>query len=77
MQNHKQYDAIEIHGVAELGHGVCEVDDDHPDFYSVYLHLIPGCVDCHSDHDTHEAAQKTANIIAKHCNLPIYDFVTA
>lgn len=50
----KNFDAIEVHGVADLGpdgHGgtLCEMDDENPQFYSVYLHLTGGGVDCVGD----------------------------
>jgi hypothetical protein len=40
----KNFDGIEIHGVADLGPDdnggtICQVDDEHPQFYSAYLHF--------------------------------------
>ncbi|HJV75091.1 MAG TPA: hypothetical protein VJ654_12775 [Noviherbaspirillum sp.] len=49
------YDALELHGVRDLndpGHPdgtQCEVDDQNPQFYSVYAHLRDGGVDCVGD----------------------------
>jgi len=42
------FDATEISGVKSLGNGIVEVSDT-PDFYSVYLHMEEGGVQCVGD----------------------------
>jgi len=69
----KDYDALEIHGVREMmreamgdrynaeKHGtMCEVDDENPEFYSVYVHLAEGGVECIGDFETAEDARTYA-----------------
>ena len=47
------FDCIEIQGVANVDgegpSGICEVDNDNPDYFSVYLHLVEGRVACVGD----------------------------
>ncbi|MCE9932695.1 hypothetical protein [Aeromonas salmonicida] len=47
------FDCIEIQGVSNLEceglGGICEVDNDDPDFFSVYLSRVEGGVACVGD----------------------------
>ncbi|MBS4705151.1 hypothetical protein [Aeromonas veronii] len=47
------FDCIEIQGVSNVDgegpSGICEVDNDDPDFFSVYLHQVEGGVACVGD----------------------------
>ena len=53
LQYPANFDAIEVHGVRDCYTAqqitVCEVDDDNPQFFSVYGHLREGGVDCLED----------------------------
>lgn len=57
-----QFDAVEIHGVRQFPDAsnptgtCCEVDDDDPEFFSVYLHCVDGGVVCCADLPTHRKA---------------------
>lgn len=60
------YNRIEVHGVRNLNEpddpaGThYEVDDDNPELYSVYLHLVEGGVECVGDFSTHSMAMDYA-----------------
>ena len=66
-----RFDAIEIHGVRDLGDGTCEQDDDDPDFYSVYLHLKEGGITCVGDHSLVEDARSYARKLSAKYAWPI------
>ncbi|MDN8037885.1 hypothetical protein [Burkholderia vietnamiensis] len=74
-----QFDAIEIHGVRQFpdasdpARRYCEVDNDHPSFFSVYLHLVKGGVTCCADLPTHRVARHCAAVVARRHGWPVYD----
>jgi hypothetical protein len=79
------YDALEIQGVSETpdtfgmpGETICEVDNDHPNFFSVYAHLAEGGVECIGDFATvADARTYAAQIVAQYGReWPIEDFTT-
>lgn len=45
-----RFDAIEVHGIRQFtdatnpARSYCEIDHDHPEFFSVYLHCVGGGV---------------------------------
>lgn len=76
-----QFDAVEIHGVRQSpdarnpARTCCEVDNDNPSFFSIYLHCVSGGVTCCADLPTHSAALLCANAIAGRYRWPVYDCV--
>jgi hypothetical protein len=72
IQDPADYDALEIQGVRDLagelgikdGSTCCEVDNERPQFFSVYAHLVEGGVDCIGDFAHVEEAQSYAGTIA-------------
>lgn len=73
------FDALEIHGVRDLapalgrdadGSTWCEVDDQNPQFFSVYAHLAEGGVECLEDFKTLAQAEAWANAHA--FGLPVH-----
>lgn len=75
------YDAIEVHGVRDLNEPddpqgtCCEVDDEHPQFFSVYVHLKEGGVECVGDFGSVSLARSYAVEMAGKFNWPVHDFV--
>ena len=71
MQDPSQYDAVEIHGVRDLKPSddsigtVCEVDEDDPEFFSVYVHLVAGGLECIGDFGNRKLAVDYAADIDK------------
>jgi hypothetical protein len=73
------YDAVEVHGVRDLQepdrvekHGtICEVDDDDPQFFSVYAHLREGGCECIGDFETAADAVAYGMLIGCHYSLPM------
>lgn len=76
------YDALEIQGVRDIHlpndpEGTCcEVDNENPQFFSVYAHLKEGGVECVGDFATHVLAETYAKELAAKYNWPIYDYVS-
>lgn len=75
------YDAVEIQGVRNVhapddpnGTDI-EVDNDRPQFFSVYAHLKEGGVECIGDFGTHARAAGFAKEIGEPRGWPIYDYV--
>ncbi|WP_164462747.1 MULTISPECIES: hypothetical protein [Burkholderia cepacia complex] len=74
-----QFDALEIHGVRQFPEPsdptqtCCEVDDDNPSFFSVYLHCVDGGVMCRADLPTHPVALHCADVIGRRHGWPVYD----
>ncbi|VWC75566.1 hypothetical protein BLA9940_04425 [Burkholderia aenigmatica] len=74
-----QFDAVEIHGVRQFpdasdpARSCCEVDDDHPSFFSVYLHYVGGSLMCCADLPTHPIARRCADVIGRRHGWPVYD----
>lgn len=78
--NPSAYDAIEVHGVRNISepndpNGTCfEVDNENPELYSVYLHLVVGGVECVGDFSTHEKALVYADELASAHSWEVSDF---
>ncbi|KVD92939.1 hypothetical protein WS63_07850 [Burkholderia stagnalis] len=76
-----RFDGLEIQGVREfvdpsnLAANCCEVDNDSPQFFSVYVHHRTGGVACVGDHGSHELAAAYANALSEAHGWPIYDYV--
>ncbi len=75
------YDAVEVHGVRDTGplpdgSTCCEVDDDQPQFFSVYGHLREGGVECIGDFDTKELDRAAAMELNAKFGLTIWDYTT-
>lgn len=68
VNNPADYDSLEVHGVSEeedgYGGTACEIDDENPEFFSVYAHLKQGGVECIGDFRTTEDAIAYAKEIA-------------
>lgn len=76
------FDAIEVQGVRYIpvpGQEAKEVEVDnlHPEFFSVYVHRKTGGVDCVGDHATHTLAQAYAAELSKKYGWPVSDMVSA
>jgi hypothetical protein len=75
------YDALEIHGVKILHHsinpkGSClELDNESPDFYSVYVQARRGGIECVGDFGKYELAKQYAEELSKKFEWRIADFV--
>ncbi|RZU28955.1 hypothetical protein [Edaphobacter modestus] len=84
------YDALELHGVrniledeyAAAGKGYnattegtqCEVDDENPQFFSIYAHMYDGGVECIGDFETYHAAAAYGMEIATEYGWPLYTY---
>lgn len=75
------FDALEIQGVREYtfpdqpNRVFCEVDNDNPDFYTVYAHNhTEGGVDAVGDFTNHAEAVQYAEELAQLYSLPITDY---
>ncbi|WP_420213542.1 hypothetical protein ACN8ZM_40765 (plasmid) [Burkholderia aenigmatica] len=77
----ERFDALEIQGVREFvdpsnpDASFCEVDNESPQFFSVYVHYRTGGVECVGDHGSHELAAAYANALSEAHGWPIYDYV--
>ncbi|MBR8085590.1 hypothetical protein KDX23_22910 [Burkholderia vietnamiensis] len=77
----ERFDALEIQGVREFvdpsnsNASFCEVDNESPQFFSVYAHFRTGGVECVGDHGTHALAAAYANALSEAHGWPIYDYV--
>lgn len=75
------YDAIEIQGVRDVNEPgdplgtCCEVDNETPHFYSVYVHCKSGGVECVGDFGAFASAEAYANELAEKYAWPVYSFV--
>jgi len=75
------YDAIEIQGVRDINEPedptgtFCEVDNDNPEFFSVYLHSTGSGIECFGDFGTIEKAFDYANELSAKYQWPIYNYV--
>ena len=88
IRNPADYDALEVHGVRDLmpahqkdmGNSynadrdgtMCEVDDDSPEFFSVYAHLAQNGVECIGDFPTLALAIVYAKTISAQYRWPVY-----
>ena len=70
----ERFDAIEIQGVRSEDGVTFDVDNNHPDSFSTYLHLIEGGVDCIGDFTTRAAAQGSAMKLSVKHGWPIHDY---
>ncbi|MGG2042845.1 hypothetical protein [Burkholderia gladioli] len=74
-----RFNAVEIHGVRQFRDAgdpmqtCCEVDNDDPSFFSVYLHCVAGGVLCCADLPTHPVALHCAGVVAHRHGWPVYD----
>jgi len=70
------YDTIEIHGVRETNENptCCEVDDDAPSFFSTYVHLKHGGLECVGDFNTAQAARDYADRLSRQYGWPVADY---
>jgi hypothetical protein len=70
-----EYDQLEIHGVSEepdgYGGTACEINDENPEFYSVYAHLKEGGVECIGDFRTPADAMAYASGYSVRYGWPI------
>lgn len=75
------YDALEIHGVREytdpndIEARICEVDDEEPQFFSVYVHLKSGGVECVGDFTWFGDALEYAEALRMQHGYPINNYV--
>lgn len=72
MSNQHDYDEVEVHGVRDLNkepggypgcepdETCCEMDDENPQFFSVYGHLKEGGCECFGDFSTRDLANQYA-----------------
>jgi hypothetical protein len=77
-----KFNAIELHGVRDISPkdapqgSICEVDDEDPDFYSVYLHLVPneseGGLECVGNFGSLTRAQQYASELATQHGWPVH-----
>lgn len=81
IKNPADYDGIEIHGVRNLNAPddpagtMCEVDDETPEFFSVYVHCRQGGVECVGDFATGALAETYAHeLLVKH-GWPVANYV--
>ncbi len=78
--NPHQFDAIEIQGVREYidqtdpQGSFCEVDNDDPQFFSVYLHNVAGGVACVGDFSDVAEAAAYGDELAGRYGWPIYAY---
>lgn len=80
-QEHHLYSALEIHGVRQTalsaGGMTFEIDEQRPDFMSVYARRCEGGVECIGDFGKHAWARSYAESISKQYGWPVYDFTVA
>jgi hypothetical protein len=80
-----KYDGLEIHGVKIIHSSnnpkgtCCEVNEESPFFFSVYVHLKPyddfGGIECVGDFGTHELAKQYAAELATKYEWSVLDCV--
>lgn len=74
------YDGIEIHGVRDLAelndqrNTCCEIDDENPQYFSTYVHLKEGGVECVGDFATHDLAREYAGELARQYQWKVWDY---
>lgn len=75
------YDRLEVHGVRDQLAGTgnsetCfEVDNDNPQLFSVYAHMIEGGMDAVGDFSRYEHAEAYARELAAQYGWPVSDYV--
>jgi hypothetical protein len=67
------YDGLEIQGV-RMDVDCCEINNDNPEFFSVYVHMIEGGVECIGDFATWKDACDYALSVRGLFGWPIDDF---
>lgn len=83
IKNPADYDGIEIHGVRNLNAPddpagtMCEVDDETPEFFSVYAHCVYGGVECIGDFGTRALAEQYGREIAQKYGWPVTNYAQA
>jgi hypothetical protein len=70
-----RFDAIEIHGVRFVNEVDVEMDDEKPDFYSTYLHMKEGGVECVGDFPSAKLALQHAQALNHEFGWPIANYV--
>lgn len=66
---------IEPYNYEDLASTACEVDNENPQFFSVYVHLKEGGVECVGDFGTHLLAGQYAKELSMKYGWPVHDFV--
>lgn len=69
------FDNFEVHGCKEFSSGkspfkesyVEQVDDDEAEFWSVYIHIVGGGLECIADCPTKEIALSLTNLLEACC----------
>ncbi|MCU6501999.1 hypothetical protein LPN04_29825 [Rugamonas sp. A1-17] len=80
----RRYDAVEVHGVrdkiGDAGNGgeTCvEIENVHPKFFSVYIHLKDDGLECVGDFEAYADARTYADELAKQYSWKVLDAVQA
>lgn len=80
MRYPSEYDAIEVQGVREEYTAqqvtVCEVDNDNPQFFSVYAHLKAGGSECIGDFKTGADAVEYGMVTAVFGSWPLHVYLS-
>ena len=72
-ENPELYDSIEIQGCKEADDCI-EVDNENPEFFSVYLHCREGGVEAVGDFSLLSDARSYANKISSEYGWGVYDY---
>lgn len=78
-----EYDGLEIQGVrnsiqpGDQHNSCCEPDNENPQFFSVYVHMKEGGVECVGDFATHASAIAYAKELSTKYSWPIRDYVSS
>jgi hypothetical protein len=78
----KKLKAIEVHGAIrciheDCGHGTFKINDERPEFFSVYARLLDGTVTCIGDFETAEEANTYGAEIGQHYKKSVERFPLA
>lgn len=75
--NPGNFDAVEVQGVSTVDGDpdTVEVDNEAPEFFTVYLHIVEGGVVAVADVATHAMALRFAEQLAAIHDWSVYDFV--
>lgn len=83
ITNPADFDALEVHGVRDLNEPAsdkgtqCEVDDEDPQFFSVYAHLVEGGVECVGDFERMAEASAYGERLGKQHGWPVHIYAKA
>jgi len=71
------FDAIEIHGVRAVNESgtICEINDNDPDTFSVYVHRKEGGIECVGDFSNAELATSYAEELGSLHTWKVYSFI--